>query len=466
MELLIYEGASYSTEVLEAARVAGWRLRPVPAEVQRQGQLATKLLLWGMHEFHEVVFMPLTSMFIRPLTGPFTSQAAYPNGQRCKIWAGRKFSGVGWQQAPDSNMFAVQPQPGHYKYLQSLATDDKDEETFFNTTLLAHESWCELELEKSANAAAYVHQREAWLAAQQLQVVFFTNSTPWQCKPGLEPICALWQQEAMSDTWPVTIVTAYYVGPSKHGEAKYAAWGRNFMIQTVPMVIFAEKASSIPGLELRDPNMTRVVECSVDEFLVSQHLFNDRWEQQLQLDPERSIHNIFLFKVWMEKTNFAMKAIEMNPFGSSYYVWMDFGGFRVPDVWGKGWVPHAERFPTRNRILLLNAPASHPTKHIGGGFFGGTVRAWDVWSRIFFTRLSLELRRGIRFVGDDQILMSLLAHDHPRAVCRLSATPIQDDVWFYMQHYLAGKTPINVSCTEHSPLKLRDHGKRNLPSLI
>jgi hypothetical protein len=447
MELLVVKGGGYSDDVLQAVRVAGWRLHWMNATKHAHCKAVSKAYLWSLLDYKEVVFMELGSVFIQPLMGPFATQAAYLPG--CKIWAGHSLSGKTWRSEPASNVFALMPNPKEYSRLLQLVPDNNiTEQALFNAAFSSSDgSWCGLEFEKAADAASYVTLRQDWDGSHNKQVIYFSTAKPWQCSKELQPVCTLWQQEAASHTYPVTVVTSYYVGPSKHGEANYKSWGQNFLQQKVPMVIFAKSADSIPGLRIRDPQLTHVVQVDVGDFLVSNGAYEKHWGKQLAMDPEQGIHNIFLFKIWLEKTNNVLRAIDLNPFNSSHYVWMDFGGFRNPAVWQNNWAPHVERFATQNRILLLNSPVPHSDKHIGGGFFGGSIRAWDVWARLFYTRLSLELHKGTKFVADDQIMMSLIAQDYPRAVCRLSLTPIDDDVWFYMQHYLAGKTPFDGACT-------------------
>jgi hypothetical protein len=150
--------------------------------------------------------------------------------------------------------------------------------------------------------------------------------------------------------------------------------------------------------------------------------------------------------VWLEKPNFLVKAAEINAFQSLYYLWVDFGCFRS-SRWGRNWTVHAERLPTHNRMLMLNAPGDHPTKQLAGTIFGGTTHAVRLWSHYYYTQLAREVRRGT-FVGDDQILMSIVAQHHPRLVCRVTGTDTGDDPWWFLQHYVAGKTSLSEQCSQ------------------
>lgn len=444
------KGWNYPPEVLEKARVAGWRLReiePLPNLTDKASELwHAKLHLWAMEEFREVVFMEHTAVFVKPLTGPFTSHAAYPF--ECKVWAARAFIDGNWTGVLDDSVLGVQPSMAEYYRLVSLlasnTTLQKDAVAFYKKAFADHNngSWCELELEKNANADVFLKQRSL---LKQTQVVHFGDIKPWECSLELQPLCQLWSEEALSNSWPVTVVTAFYTGPNKYAGGSYYKWGRNFMVQNVPMVIFTDNATKIPALESRNPNMTLVVEVALDDFMTSQHTYDSRWEQQLQMDPERHIHHMFLFKVWNEKTNVVMRAIDLNPFNSSHYMWVDFGSFRNQTIWESNWTVHVDRFPTGSRLLVLATPFNNPHKRIGGGILMGNVRAWMIWSERFYNLLSLEVRSN-NFVGDDQILMTKLAKKHPELFCVVKHTETQYDPWFYLQHYAAGKVPMHPPC--------------------
>lgn len=457
MELLVLKGRPYDPFLLEEARAAGWTLRwvdpimpPHPSKFARFRDQFAKLHLWALEEYTEVVYMDLDAVFVGPLNGPITSKAAYPTD--CKIWAARDIRASVWRDTFNMGVAGLRPSKKEFERLHTLMANDAvtyehvmSEQGFLNAIYnSSNGAWCELEFEKNANLAAYKQKRAFWDAAKHLQVVHFTMNKPWDCKGEYTPVCNLWRLEAESTAAPVTVVTAYYPGPSKHGESKYVKWGRTMLKQKVPMVIFSDKRSSIPGIESRDPNLTRVVELSMNEFSVMRSYLD--WNEQLMKDPEGKIHNTHMFKVWLEKTYFVMRAIQMNTFHSSHYVWVDFGCFRSQSWSAGNWTVHVERFPSSDRLLMLNAPKHHPRKKVAGTIFGGSVKAWQSWAPRFDELLSNSVRQGT-FVGDDQILMSMIAERIPQLVCRVNATETGDDPWWYLQFYLAGKAEADTNCS-------------------
>ena len=53
------------------------------------------------------------------------------------------------------------------------------------------------------------------------------------------------------------------------------------------------------------------------------------WEEQESKDPQHYPgHNKELFWIWNEKTNMMKMVSDINPFSSSYFVWMDIGAVR------------------------------------------------------------------------------------------------------------------------------------------
>lgn len=312
-----------------------------------------------------------------------------------------------------------------------------------NAVYTSTTGWCALEFEKNANLAVYEEKRDFWDSAKSIQVIHYTLFKPWEdCG---SPICDFWFAENASSVRPVAVVTAFYPGAVLHNADEYAALGRTLLLQDVAVVIFTDSKSSLPGLDLRNPNLTHVVEMDVQQFVVSHKAFD--WEQQVELDPEKANRRSAVSRVELEKTNFVMHAIQLDIFKSSHYVWMDFDSMRH-DRWGNAWTVHAERLPTHDRLLLLNEPAGNGSL-VATSVFGGTVHAWRVWSRNYNAALLREARSG-KFIGDVATVMSRVANTRRRLVCRVDAhEQVDDDAGSYLQYYLAGKVSFARQCHHH-----------------
>lgn len=219
----------------------------------------------------------------------------------------------------------------------------------------ANGKWCELDFELNANLAAYSQARSFWDSTTP-EVVHYTMNKPWDCGPEYREVCAHWDKHVHSHIYPVTVVSAYFSGPSKHSSAEYQEWGKNFLAHKMPLILFTDDPDSIVGLQDRDKSITKVILVKKSAFLMSHRMFE--WDKQLSLDPEKDIHSIHLFRVWLEKTNFVLKAIRSDRFRSQQYVWVDFGCFRSGH-WNDTWVALSERFPVhKQQMLLLKSPVS------------------------------------------------------------------------------------------------------------
>jgi hypothetical protein len=235
----------------------------------------------------------------------------------------------------------------------------------------------------------------------------------------------------------LTVVSAYYAGSAKHTTTKYETWGRQFMRMQAPVVFFTDSPSAVPALDTRPVASTHVVVKPVDEFYVMR-LIRD-WDAQLALDPEGDIHSAHLFKIWLEKPSFVWHAIAANVFGSTHFVWVDYGCFRG-DGTAAPWFPSPAFLPA-HKMLLLNVSGLHTNigKEIGGGIFGGDVAAWRIWTSTFYDVLMQRHDAGA-FVGDDQTTLTIVARRLPHHVCIVPARSDFEDPWFHLQAVLDGRS--------------------------
>jgi hypothetical protein len=456
MEALVIRGHFYNNATLNAARNAGWRLRWVDPVLRKQIEVTqfedAIINIWAMEEYIEVVYVHTDVAFVASLEGSFFPSSEKPTG--CKVWAVKDMSSRSFVENFDTGVIAIRPDRDEFAALTTKLKDETNEPFSLNLFLnkvynKQNGAWCELERQKNANMATFSQNRSLWDATRHIQLIHYTQSKPWQCEDLYKPLCSIWNEEEGSNVYPVTIVTAFYPGPSKHGISEYIGWGRTFLQQPIPIVIFTDNRHSIVGLADRNPNMTCVEELTMDEFSVSRAIFN--WTQQLNMDPERSIHSPRLFKLWLEKTWFVMRAIRLNPFHSAYYVWVDFGCFRSRAWLSGSWTALSERFPSRDRILLLNFPEHHPTKKVAGGVIGGSVQAWRRWTPLFDHVLVSHANANF-FIGDDQVAMSIMAAQHPDVVCRVTPANNGDDPFWYSLYYLAGRVDPQLECNQIHPM--------------
>jgi hypothetical protein len=250
-----------------------------------------------------------------------------------------------------------------------------------------------------------------------------------------------------------TIVTAYFrLNKSKASPEKYNAWMSNMLANPNPMVIFCDEASREFIAEQRAPfpSATLIVVTSFKEFYSYQYAMS--FVKHYEKDREQHVgHSALLYMIWSEKSHFLKRAIEMDPFRTHYFLWVDIGCFRN--------APQTQQWPNPIRVadqdikkvLLLSVqpftsaeltctdvydlPLFQFVNRIGGTMFGGGKTALLRWHDLYYSMLRHFVMID-RFIGKDQSIMNsvyLLNRD----LCHL-ITWRQGcaDPWFYIQDYL------------------------------
>ncbi len=95
----------------------------------------------------------------------------------------------------------------------------------------------------------------------------------------------------------------------------------------------------------------------------------DFWNEQHLKDPRKERHQgFFVYWVWLSKLEFVKQAIQMNPFQSEFFVWVDMGYFRSDRWLGKRMLQNIPNALQEDQVLMLD---HHHQGHVGGGFIGG-----------------------------------------------------------------------------------------------
>lgn len=280
-----------------------------------------------------------------------------------------------------------------------------------------------------------------------------------------------------------TFVTAYYTIPNKYGDGKknvYIDWITNFIgfSSRIPLVIFSS------GKDLKDlqkitkgsPNI-RFVDVPMEQFYTYPYL--SEFMKQKNIDPERDIHSVELYMIWNEKVSFIQRAMNLNPFNSSHYCWIDIGVVRdsrlssvminFPEQSG------LDYFYQLNKICFIGIEADnlkkfkdtdeygiskvnrkpHKLVAVAGGFIFGSKEQFNVYIPRYYKLFNEYINQGV-FVGKEQNLMANLIANHNDEFIILDASKIktwlnlfQKDIWFYMINLFSG---LDQTRREHVPL--------------
>ena len=241
----------------------------------------------------------------------------------------------------------------------------------------------------------------------------------------------------------VTLVTAYFKIKSKHTENEYLNWIKNLLKIKTPIVFFTDIPEIVKYRNKDYP--LKIIKCSYTDFFV--YKYYDIWEKSHNLDPEKNIHNKYLYMIWNEKSNFIKKAIDYNYFNSEYFYWVDAGCFRNNNT-----IKYFINFPKRvtEKILLLNIckftedEIIDPNNiknifkyvdRIGAGIFGGNKKNVIIWWKKYYEILDILIKTN-QFAGKEQSNMAILYLLNKDLVDLIQPDKNRFSRWFYLQEYL------------------------------
>ena len=251
-----------------------------------------------------------------------------------------------------------------------------------------------------------------------------------------------------------TIVTAYFqLKIAKASHDTYVQWMKNMLEIKNHMVIFCDAASKPLIESLRsDTENTVIIETTFADFYT--YRYAQAFFQHYALDKEKHVgHNPLLYMIWSEKSHFLKRAIEMNPFKTKYFLWVDIGCFRVPNTQYINW-PNPEKVAKldKSKVLMLsvtpfttdelmcnslnNLPSFQTKNRIGGTMFGGCSDALLKWHAKYYEMLEHFISIN-RFIGKDQSIMNSVYLLNRDLIQLVNWVPGCRDMWFYLQEYLA-----------------------------
>ncbi len=161
-----------------------------------------------------------------------------------------------------------------------------------------------------------------------------------------------------------------------------------------------------------------------------------------------------IYSVWNTKSYIVNKIAEVNPFGSSVFIYSDSGAWRDRPLYN--WpnstlVRHIINDILGNKMLFAQVSNSNLEKHknfpgvdiIEATFFMGTKYAINNFNRIFWTIHDERFLKGI-FVGKEQDTYNLVNYNSSLSKnesFRLQTWGLECkhhvDIWFFYQYFLA-----------------------------
>ena len=247
-------------------------------------------------------------------------------------------------------------------------------------------------------------------------------------------------KEKVSD---LTIVSAFFPMKSKFPSQQYLQWIAPFWSQVDCNLVFFTSEEYLSLMESIRSKKTKVITMEFDQCEAYKKLSKAFWIDQEKKDHE-ACHSADLYAVWYEKKEFVKKAIQLNPFHTNKFVWMDAGICR-----SESWIPHIKMFysfKVPNDSFLITKITDFENEEdlqiknsVGGGILGGTKEMWNQYSERYDAILQKFVKDN-KFVGKDQTLIATMYKEDPSFFTMIRRPTHFDDhmCWFTLLFFLSG----------------------------
>ncbi|CAF1458374.1 unnamed protein product [Adineta steineri] len=136
-----------------------------------------------------------------------------------------------------------------------------------------------------------------------------------------------------NEQYTTTVVIVYFpLSKSKYSKAKYQSWVENLLGFCQLSIIIYTSIEYQPILQQLHRNNSLIshfiVEYNSPFQIPPVKKLIPIFEQQYPSDPERAYHSIGLYAVWCAKPFILNRSVEVNPFRTKYFVYIDAGPFR------------------------------------------------------------------------------------------------------------------------------------------
>ena len=262
----------------------------------------------------------------------------------------------------------------------------------------------------------------------------------------------------------VTVVTCYYEFSSKYPCDTYMTWAKDFFKVICNSVVFCDKHSesillhNVPHIK----NNNTLINLDICDFTTSIY----DWSHDFKIDPEKSHHSIELYKLWNEKIHFVNRAIELNPYNSANFIWLDIGSFRnskrVNDII-KYQFPLMCNFPSGKTVLFqidkFKDIDKQNVKELDNrflkcnrlsGLFAGDIEGLKLFKNKH-SEILYKFKEKRLFSGKDQTLYNFLGLQYPEIFHIVDAKSIRKDYspWFNIHYYFS------LYCAKYLTIHLR-----------
>lgn len=278
----------------------------------------------------------------------------------------------------------------------------------------------------------------------------------------------------------VTLVSCYYCLNTKHHRTKYLTWLKYYdelKLKNKILYTNAETLKILPSLETID---IRILE--LEHLPLAKHI--EIYREHLIGDVHKTHgHNEWLYLIWNSKPDFVKEAI-LNGSENHEYYWYDIGMLRDKVGENYNFTPkHIDRisilqiqpFTDEDRTRKPFPGFKYGDVRIGGGCYGGTVKAWMNFLPQWYDVHEMYITNN-EFVGQDQRLLATLCLLHPETVNMIYPKTydflvadkeiVNGNPWFYMNQYLSSDNQSHFLFEDEKIKVTINNGKNPTVSVI
>jgi len=148
-----------------------------------------------------------------------------------------------------------------------------------------------------------------------------------------------------SFTW----VTSFFAAnKTKHSHGEFMKWSRGLLHLNCSLVLFTD-SQQLVDMRLATRFPTHVVKANLSSFR-THATYVDRLRSIIasNRDPQSKNHGAELYVIWYMKVELVQRAIELNPFNSTHYFWVDVAAQRntaKQKLWAGAAFPDPSKYP-------------------------------------------------------------------------------------------------------------------------
>jgi hypothetical protein len=242
----------------------------------------------------------------------------------------------------------------------------------------------------------------------------------------------------------VTVVSCYYKVPSKHPHEQYNLWINNLLKSIEGNMIIYTSTDLVNYLEkicLKNKSLNVKIKVIELEELEIKRKYPDIWDIQYSLDPQNKIRTKECYIIWNSKLHFIKDAIQINPFNSNKFIWMDIGCVRddISRYLLKNFPIYGNISCQKVDISLINPFSNKDLQkiyffneiHLSGAIFGGTKQNLLLLHDLFYSIFDNYIKEN-KFVGCDQQILSSCYVYNKELFNLLTNKNSNFNDWFYL----------------------------------